>query len=263
MKKGCLFFLLIIIVIVLFVGIRILDGLGGSDYGSVDRYENVPKNNYDFSLLEIDTNGRISHPKAKIGIDVSSHKGDIDWSAVANDNVEFAFIRTGYRGSTEGNIYIDKKSNRNIINAKENGIDVGIYFFSQAINEKEARSEAEFMIEKAKEYNISKDMPIVYDLEDVVDENARTKDLTYDKRTELAMAFGEEIKDAGYDVCIYGNKTWLVDKFDLNEISKEKIWLAAYEEIPNFAYDFEIWQYTEEGKVSGIKGNVDLDLWFD
>lgn len=195
----------------------------------------------------------------RLGIDVSHYQGEIDWEKVKASGIEFVFIRLGFRGyGQDGTLKLDTNFEKNIQGARAAGLDVGVYFFAQAINEKEAVKEAEFVLENLLEYDLQ--MPVVYDPESILHEEARTDHVTGEQFTKNTKAFCETIEEAGYDAMIYCNMLWQADKLDLTELSEYPIWYADYEEYPQTPYHFEIWQYSNEGTVDGILGNVDLNI---
>lgn len=195
----------------------------------------------------------------RLGIDVSHYQGEIDWEKVKASGIEFVFIRLGYRGYGEdGILKEDVNFQKNIQGARSAGLDVGVYFFAQAVNEKEAIEEAEFVLDSLLEYDLQ--MPVVYDPESILHEEARTDHVTGEQFTKNTKAFCETIEEAGYDAMIYCNMLWQADKLDLTELSEYPIWYADYEEYPQTPYHFEIWQYSSEGTVDGIQGNVDLNI---
>ena len=195
-----------------------------------------------------------------IGVDVSAHQGKIDWVKVKKTGIKFAFIRVGVRGHKTGKIQYDKYFKYNIENAKKNGIMVGVYFFTQAINTKESLEEANFVLNCIKGYKL--DMPVVFDMEFVNDKNARTRlaKLNNEQRTDMAIAFMEQIKKSGYTPMFYGCKTWLEKAVQLSRLNDYYVWYARYNNYPGYKYRYYIWQYTEKGSVDGIKGNVDLNV---
>lgn len=192
------------------------------------------------------------------GIDVSKYQSEINWKKVAKDGVEYAFIRLGIRGSTEGKLILDDTYEDNMEGALENDIDVGVYFFTQALNKEEAVEEAEFVLENLKDYDIT--YPIVLDVEDVATNNARTDGMTMQDWTDVCIAFCETIKAAGYTPMIYGNLKTFMLMVDLEQLEEYEKWFAYYSEPLYFPYEFSIWQYTSTGSVNGIKGDVDLNI---
>lgn len=199
-------------------------------------------------------------PASRIGIDVSEHQREIDWHAVAGDGIEFAFIRLGNRGYTEGDIYLDKRFEVNITGAREAGIARGVYFFSQAIDEEEAREEAAFVVEALAGRSL--EYPVVFDHEPVVDAAGRANNLSSDQLTRNARAFCEALEQAGYDAMIYGN-TQDIGRLDLSALSPYDIWFAEYDvAIPGGQFDFIVWQYANNGEVAGIPTRVDMNIHF-
>ena len=194
------------------------------------------------------------------GIDVSSFQGVIDWESVAQDGVEFAIIRMGIRGYGTGKLVVDEQFEANMEGALAAGLDVGVYFFSAAVSEEEAIEEADFLIEAMAPYGIQ--CTVVLDIEDVNSDSARTNGLTKEQWTDHAIAFCERVKAAGYTPMIYGNLQSFMLMLDLTRLEEYDKWFAAY--IPSFyyPYDFEVWQYSDSGTVSGISEPVDLNISF-
>lgn len=197
---------------------------------------------------------------SRIGIDVSDHQKEIDWQAVADDGIDFAIIRVGYRGYTEGQMYLDSEYAANMQGARDAGIDVGVYFFSQAVDEEEAREEASFVIENLRGYDIA--YPVVYDFEPVEDAQGRANSLSKEQLTANAKAFCREIEKAGYKAMLYGNRQDLLS-YNLEDLEQYPVWFAEYEVmIPTAQFDFSLWQYTHSGFVKGISTKVDLNIHF-
>lgn len=195
----------------------------------------------------------------RLGVDVSHHQGEIDWEKVKSAGFEFAFIRLGYRGyGSAGNICLDKQFYNNMDHATAAGLDVGVYFFSQAVNEAEAREEAEFVLQNLSGYE--PDLPVVYDPESILDAEARTDDVTSEQFTKNTLAFCRAIEEAGYQAMIYSNMLWEAYHLDLSQLSGYPIWYADYEPLPQTPYHFEFWQYTNTGTADGIQGDVDLNI---
>ena len=195
----------------------------------------------------------------RLGIDVSHYQGDIDWQKVKAAGIEFVFVRLGYRGyGEEGVLKLDTNFEKNMKGARAAGLDVGVYFFAQAVNEKEAVEEAEFVLEHLMEYDLQ--MPVVYDPESILHEEARTDNVTGEQFTKNTKVFCETIEKSGYDAMIYCNMTWQAFQLDLEVLEEYPIWYADYEAYPQTPYHFDIWQYSNEGSVDGIQGNVDLNI---
>lgn len=201
------------------------------------------------------SDGSLVTGSGTMGIDVSKWNGKIDWKAVKNSGVSYVIIRSGYRGSSQGSLIEDPKFTQNIKGATEAGLKVGIYFFTQALDEVEAVEEASMVLEQVKNYKIS--YPIFLDVEA---SGGRGDKIDKESRTAVCKAFCETIKDAGYTAGIYANKTWLTSKIDTTSLSAYKIWLAQYASSPTYTGRYDLWQYKSTGKVSGISGDVDLNL---
>ena len=197
---------------------------------------------------------------SEIGIDVSSHQKSIDWAAVKNSGVKFAMIQVGYRGYETGALMDDAYFEENIQGAIENGIDVGVYFFSQAVSAEEARAEADFVLERVKKYKLQ--LPIVFDLEEVSNATDRVENTTSEERTQAADTFMNHIKNAGYQAMVYSSSQLFETVFDINYLHDYDFWVADYSSVPNFSYHFSIWQYTDAGTVDGISTNVDMNIMF-
>ena len=195
------------------------------------------------------------------GIDVSAHQEEIDWQKVSAAGIRFAFIRTGYRGTESGRCTEDAWFRTNMIGAAGAGIDIGVYFFSQAVTEEEAMEEADYVLSQIRDYPVT--YPVVFDMEHPEIGTDRIRDLSREEKTRIAAAFMSRIKQAGYKPMLY-NSTGLFDEFyDMDMLSEYALWAAEYgASYPHYPYMFEIWQYTSRGAVDGITGNVDMDIRF-
>lgn len=194
---------------------------------------------------------------AKKGIDVSKWNKTIDWEAVKNDGVEFVIIRCGYRGASSGSLILDPMYVENIEGAIQAGIPVGVYFFTQAVNEIEAIEEASMVINLIRKYDV--DYPVFLDSESAGG-NGRADGLSSEQRTKNHKAFFETIALAGYETGIYGSTNWLNSRVDMNMLSNYRTWLAQYADIPTYEGYYHMWQYTSKGRIEGISTNVDLNL---
>ena len=227
----------------------------------------LPLNNYEQDNFSLNNRGHMSYTVngdtcSYFGIDVSSFQGDINWQLVREDGVEFAFLRAGYRGyGEEGNIRADEKFEANYEGAHNAGIDVGVYFYSQAISVEEAIEEARFVLDKLNGRPL--EYPIVFDWETVYtgseEDVPRTEEVMPHTLTLSAIAFCETIRDAGYEAMIYTNKRQAVLKYDMRQLANYPVWLAQYNTTLSYIYDFDIWQYGV-GTVDGIEGDVDLNI---
>ena len=201
--------------------------------------------------------------ESRLGIDVSYVQQDIDWQQVKDAGVEFVIIRVAGRGWGEkGALYTDDYWRQNYEGARAAGLDVGVYFFSQAISPEEAVEEAEFLLEQLD--GIPLDMPIVYDWEwmdpAVIEDIPRTIGVTRRILTDCTKAFCDTIKAAGYKPMIYFNADQSHDQMYLEELTDYPFWLASYTTALNYPYKIDMWQYTAHGTVPGISGDVDINL---
>ena len=228
----------------------------------LEAIKGVDRNRYDPQAFTQEENGWITYEKngrkALTGIDVSVYQGDIDWEAVAQSGVEFAIIRLGYRGYSQGAIQLDRNFEQNMRGALEAGLDVGVYCFSQATTVLEAEEEADFVLELIDGYDLT--YPVVFDWENITYDTARTDGIDSQTLTALADAFCRRVEEAGYQPMIYFNQYLAYLMYDLEGITQWPFWLAEYNETPGFYYTFQMWQYTDAGQVDGIQGEVDLNL---
>lgn len=224
----------------------------------------VWKNNYDYSRLE--ASGPLYRYEdeayeAVPGIDVSFFQEEIDWQEVADSGIRFVMIRAGYRGSTSGALHEDPAFRKNLDEARTAGLMVGVYWFSQAINEEEAMEEADYVLELTEGEDL--DLPVGYDMEQV-GEDDRIKDLSAEEKTRIANAFVRRMLEKGHQTWIYGSTWWLDGCIHMEDLQEQaSFWLAEYG-VPHPGTDhaFAVWQYSSEAEISGIDHPVDLNLWF-
>lgn len=207
--------------------------------------------------LTYSENGTVTSHK---GIDVSKYQGNIDFSKVKDDGVEYAMIRCGYRGYDSGVIMPDENWDKNAQSASDNGIKVGAYFFTQAVTVEEAVEEADFVINAIKPYNIT--YPVVIDIENVDNRTSRQENLSPKELTDIVIAFCDTIKAAGYTPMIYSNINYYGGKLEYSRLEKYDKWFASYTTTLYFPYEIAMWQYTSTGTVNGINGNVDVNISF-
>ena len=235
------------------------------DLGDIPYYPDIPASSFDISCFT-EADGRIIYTDENVsyrtGVDVSTFQGNIDWDAVAADGIDFAIIRVGLRGyGKSGSIYEDEKAIRNIEGALDAGLQVGVYFFSQAINTEEAIQEADFVLDIIKDYDIA--YPVVFDWENDPGIGMRTDNLPDSILTDCAVAFCERVKAAGYKPAVYFNLNFGYLRYDLSRIKDYVFWYAQHEGTsPEFYYNYSIWQYSDHGRVDGIDGDVDLNISF-
>lgn len=194
---------------------------------------------------------------AKTGIDVSKWNGDIDWDKVKNAGVEYAIVRAGYRGSVTGSLVEDPYFAANMKGAAASGMPVGVYFFTQAVNEVEAVEEASAVLRLVREYDIT--YPIFIDTEGAGG-NGRADQLDVDTRTLVCEAFCRTIENAGYEAGVYGSRNWYNNNLHADRLENYCIWLAEYRSVPLYQGYYQMWQYTSKGKIDGIEGNVDMNV---
>ena len=190
------------------------------------------------------------------GIDVSKFQGSIDWNAVKADGITFAIIRCGYRGYGSGALVEDSTYRQNIQGAINAGLRVGVYFYSQAINEAEAVEEASMVLSLVSGYSLP--LGVYYDTESVG--GGRANALSAAERTACAVAFCETIRSAGYSAGVYSYASWFYNALNFANISKYNIWIAQYRDTLSFSYKHNIWQYTGSGSVKGISKPVDMNI---
>lgn len=234
---------------------------------------NAPRNDYIkkcFVLEDKDdgkdgqTNGKMayigdSRYASRLGCDISRHDGNVDWEAMREWGIEFVILRIGYRTYQGGIVKTDENFHKNYDDARAAGLDVGVYFFSQAITKDEAIEEAERVIDELQGKELQ--LPVVFDPENIPWEEARTDGVSGEVFTMTARTFCERVKQAGYEPMIYSNMIWQADMFDMAEIAKWLMWYADYEELPQTPYAFMMWQYTAFGAVPGCtKQKTDLDI---
>ena len=228
--------------------------------------DDLQKNDYVLENLNILEDGEVQYMQdgqvvSHKGIDVSKHQGNIDWTKVAADGVEFAFIRVGLRGyGTEGKLVEDEYFEQNVKGALQAGIKVGVYFYSQAITDEELLEEANLVLEKVKPYNI--ELPIVFDVEKVSGGKGRANELSVEERTRLTALFCQTIQYAGYKPMIYHNMEMGTLMLDLGQLEQYDKWFAYYNDDLYYPYAYKVWQYSEKGAVDGINEEVDLNIWF-
>ncbi len=221
------------------------------DSNFVTGYQIIGGLPYDFG-----DNGILTTDIGEMGIDVSKWQNDIDWQLVAASGVDFAIIRCGFRGSVSGQLVEDPFFRQNISGALANGINVGVYFFTQAITEQEAIEEASMAIAMCQGYDVT--LPIYIDSENAV--RGRANDLDRTTRTKCLMAFCETVNNSGYQGGVYASKNWYYDKVYANELEKYSIWVAQYNTECNYTGKTDFWQYSSKETIAGIVGYVDVNV---
>lgn len=208
-------------------------------------------------LMQYVENGTVTSHK---GIDVSKYQGKINWNAVRDEGIEYAFIRLGLRGYESGKLVLDEFYDANMKGANEAGVGAGVYFFTQAVTVEEAQEEAAFVIEHLAGYDVT--CPVVFDVERISGGKGRADQITKEERTAITIAFCEAVKAAGYTPMIYGNVICFTQLLDMTRLNDYEKWYAFYDDYMYMPYDVSCWQYTEKGRVDGISNNVDLNISF-
>ena len=243
--------------------VSVPDGKGGQM--CVTLYNDVPASSFTADQFHsdgayIDYSG--TQYKALRGVDVSEHQGTIDWQKVRDDGVEYAIIRTGYRGYSEGKLFEDTCFKTNIEAAKAAGLKVGVYFFSQAVNTLEAAEEAEFLLNSIKDYDL--DLPVFFDWEQVAGVGeTRVDKVDGTTITDCALVFCSTVETAGYKAGVYFYRSLGYYDYKLDRLTNLIFWVGAPGGSPDFYYKHTMWQYSFTGTVNGIEGGTDLNMLFE
>ena len=216
-----------------------------------------PYDRYDFQYNK-DNYLVLQNVESYPGVDVSAYQGDIDWERVKASGIDFAIIRLGYRGYESGKLVEDANARKNLEGAAAAGLKVGAYFFSQALNTKEVDEELEFLLDILGEQYLA--MPLVLDWE-IPTANARSARMDARTLTDLQLHFCKKVSDLGYQPMIYFNWHQSENLYYLHELEEYPFWLALYQDRMNYPWRVEMWQYTSSGRVPGIPGDVDINVY--
>ena len=200
----------------------------------------------------------LQNVKSYAGVDVSAYQGNIDWEAVKKSGIDFAMIRLGYRGYESGKLVEDEYAKKNLEGAKAAGLRVGAYFFSQALNIRETDEEIAFILKLLGDFEL--DMPIVLDWE-IPASSARTARMDGQTLTDIQLHFCGQMRDRGYQPMIYFNWHQSEHLYNLHALEAYPFWLALYQDRMTYPWKVEMWQYTQTGRVPGISGNVDINVY--
>ena len=226
----------------------------------------LEKNTYDFTNLSETANLKKYTDNGKkissIGVDVSKHNGVINFRGIKSAGIDYVMIRLGARGYSTGQLSLDDNFVENIESAIEMDLDIGIYFYSQAVNQEEATQEANFVIQNLEPYKEHISYPVAFDMEHVANGKARIDGLSREDKTSITSTFLSGIRAAGYMPMLYGNKEWLIKNVDLAKLTDYDVWLSQDEDIPDYPYQFAMWQYTTTGVLNGITGDANLNICF-
>lgn len=224
----------------------------------------LPKHEYDFTKLVCQSDMMKYYVDGKqtsyVGVDISKYQDYVDFVKLKKAGINFVMIRVGARGYGSGQLVLDEYFADNIKRASDAGLQIGVYFYSQAITEDEAREEANMVLENIRDYNV--EYPIAYDMEFVANDDARIDGLSRTDKTAMAKAFLETIENAGYNPVIYGNKEWLIKEIDMSKLTAYDVWLSQIADVPDYPYKFTMWQYKDDASVDGIAGYANLNISF-
>lgn len=230
----------------------------------VDIIEDMPKNDYDYSNLKYQKPVMNYYEEGKLvskcGADISANQGEVDFAKLKKAGCDFVMIKIGARGYSSGNIVFDESYKDNLKAAKKAGLDIGVYFCSQAISKSEAREEADELMDAIADYDVK--YPIAFVMENVDGDMARIEALDVDGRTSVAKAFLDRVSDEGYTAMLYGDKEWLLTMIDIERLSDYDVWYAQDSSQPDYPYEFGMWQYDSDATINGVSGKVAMSISF-
>lgn len=226
----------------------------------------LTKNTLDFTKMEDKAglkrymeNGRKT---SYVGVDISKHTGKVYFPSLKAAGVDYVMIRLGSRGYSTGQITLDENFKENIEGAIEAQLDVGIYFYSQAISQDEAVQEANFVVQNLEPYRGKVKYPIAFNMGFVSNDKSRIEGLSREDKTAVSVSFLDAVRAAGYVPMVYRDKEWLIKEVDLTKLQDYDVWLSQEEEIPDYPYRYAMWQYNTDGVLNGIDGGADLNICF-
>ncbi|MCM1175651.1 MAG: glycoside hydrolase family 25 protein [Blautia sp.] len=226
----------------------------------------LTKNTYDFKNLSESANLRKYTDNGKkisrVGVDISKHNGQVNFNGIKAAGVDFVMLRLGARGYSTGQLSLDDNFVENMEAAVEAGLDIGVYFYSQAVTQDEVIQEVNFVIQNLEPYRAHITYPVAYDMENVANDTARIDGLSRDDKTSIAVTFLSGMQTAGYVPMVYGNKEWLIKNIDLTKLQDYDVWLSQEQAVPDYPYQFAMWQYTTTGVLNGVTGDASLNLCF-
>ena len=197
---------------------------------------------------------------SKCGVDISANQGDVDFGKLKSAGCDFVMLKVGARGYSSGNIVSDENFQDNLKAAKKAGLDIGVYFCSQAVSKAEAREEADELLDAISGSSVK--YPVAFVMETVDDDMARIEALDMADRTQVAKAFMDRVEDAGYKPMIYGDKEWLLTMVDMENLQDYDVWFAQDSDEPEYPYEFGMWQYDSDASVKGISGDATMIMSF-
>ena len=236
---------------------------GTSQWVMINAY--IAKNSYDYTGLVYEEPYMRYYADGKKasrqGVKIDDSCGTVNFVQV-EDGIDYCIIRIGKRGYATGAISLDENYLTYMKEAKEAGLGIGVSFYSQAVNEAEAIEEANLVVQALQQAEIKPEYPVIFDMELVNNDSSRTEKLTKNQLTAITKAFCNTISQNGYTPAVYGNKYWLLRKLDLTQLSGYNIWLSKEGDVPDYPYEFAMWEYKQDAKIDGIAGNVSLSISF-
>lgn len=224
----------------------------------------LPKHEFDFTKLVCQSGLMKYYEDGKqvsfVGTDISKYQDYVDFVKLKKAGIDFVMLRVGARGYESGNLVLDEYFAENIKRATDAGLEVGVYFFSQAVTKDEAVEEANMVLENLGDYSIT--YPVAFDMEYIANDSSRIEVLSKAEKTQIAKTFLDTVKAAGYKTMLYGNKEWLLKQIDLSKLTAYDIWLSEETDIPDYPYKFAMWQYQTDASIDGIAGYASLNISF-
>ncbi|MDE5893481.1 MAG: glycoside hydrolase family 25 protein [Acetatifactor sp.] len=240
----------------------VVDRDGKEEWMLINPY--LPKHEYDFTKLVCQSELMKYYEDGRqvsfVGVDISKADGYVDFNKLKKAGIDFVMLRAGARGYSSGQLVIDEYFSDNIKRATDAKLEVGVYFFSQAITVEEAQQEALLVAQLLEGYSIK--YPIAFDMEYVDNDTSRVEALSRADKTNIAKAFLEAIRLGGLKPMLYGNKQWLIKEIDLSKLTEYDVWLSQLEDVPDYPYRFNMWQYSRDASIDGISGYANLNISF-
>lgn len=227
--------------------------------------EDIPLCDYDFTKLKT-TNGKMVYYEgnkkvSRLGVELSEDSGTVDFEALREAGVDFVMLKIGSRGYGTGLVTMDKSFISNIEAAGKAGLEIGVYFCSQAVTVSEAAEEAKFVTDNLVSYEIT--YPVAFWMESIKNDNARTDILDAEQKTQVVEAFLNDVERAGYETILYGDKDWLLTEILPSELLKEHdVWLTDQSTVPDYPYQYKMWEYSAGNTVSGVEKEVNYTISF-
>lgn len=236
---------------------------GTQEWVEID--EEIPKSDYDFTKMKT-VNGKMTYydgnkKLSRLGVELSEENGTVDFEALRDEGIDFVMLKVGARGYGTGLITLDQNFVANIEAASKAGLEVGVYFCSQAVTADEAIEEAQFVASNLIPYKIT--YPVALRMESITNDTARTDILDNEQKTQVVEAFLKEVKSEGHDVILYGDKNWLLSEILTSDLlAKYDVWLTDLSPVPDYPYQFKMWEYTGGETVSGVERGVNYTISF-